>query len=83
MFISNGQLQCIIFHFKNITIFRKLSILFLFKKEKIEDGSIMWIANEEISSTIENRKKKLIRKLTFNFNSFPQILQMLVAGSIV
>ena len=43
----------------------------------------MWIANEEISSTIENRKKKLIRKLTFNFNSFPQILQMLVAGSIV
>ena len=83
MFISNGQLQCIIFHFKNKTIFRKLSILFLFKKEKIEDGSIMWIANEEISSTIENRKKKLIRKLTFNFNSFPQILQMLVAGSIV
>ena len=60
------QLQSIIFHFKNMTIFGKLSILLSFlKKEKTEDGSIMWITNEEISSTIENRKKKVDKKTYF------------------
>ena len=54
------------FHFKNMAIFGKLSILLSFlKKEKTEDGSIMWITNEEISSTIENRKKKVDKKTYF------------------
>lgn len=49
-----------------MTIFGKLSILLSFlKKEKTEDGSIMWITNEEISSTIENRKKKVDKKTYF------------------